>query len=213
MTQSHEPISTAAGGEEIIGPRRASLRSTGPTALLMVVVLTVILGMALPFATMGVAQVLFNGQANGSLIKKDGVVVGSTLIGQNFTKLRYFWPRPSVIDYDASTSGGTNFGPTNKTLFADTIKEANLIRRVNDLPKNEVLSADAVSTSASGLDPDISPAYAALQIPRIARVRRLSIGVVKRLVARYTQGRTLGFLGEPRVNVLQLNLALDRTSS
>jgi len=183
------------------------------TSVLMVVVLTLILGLVYPLMTMGVAQLLFNHQANGSLIKKNGQVVGSDLIGQNFTKLKYFWPRLSATapsPYNAASSGGTNYGPTNKKLLQEVVTEANLIRKVNRLPPNYLLPSDAVTSSASGLDPDISPAYANLQISRVARVRGLRRAVVSGLVHKYTTGRTFGLLGEPRVNVLELNLALDR---
>jgi potassium-transporting ATPase KdpC subunit len=156
--------------------------------------------------------VFFHDQANGSLIKNArGQIVGSSLIGQNFTKPRYFHPRLSAAGkgYDATSSGGTNLGPTNKILLNNTIAQANLIRRENNLPSNYPLPADSVSTSASGLDPDISPAYADLQVPRVAKARHMSETAVRALVKRYMSGRTLDVLGEPRVNVLRLNLALD----
>ncbi|HEV3311822.1 MAG TPA: potassium-transporting ATPase subunit KdpC [Chloroflexota bacterium] len=178
----------------------------------MVVVLTILTGVIYPLAMVGISQVLFNHQANGSLIKVNGKIVGSSLIGQEFNTPRYFWDRLSAAGtgYNAESSGGTNYGPTNAKLLANTIAEANLIRKVNGLPPNYPLPSDAVSTSASGLDPDISPAYADLQIPRVARVRGLSQTTVMALVKNYTEGRTFGILGEPRVNVLELNLALDR---
>jgi K+-transporting ATPase ATPase C chain len=178
----------------------------------MTVVLTILVGVICPFAMSGLAQVFFNHQANGSLIQVNGQVVGSSLIGQNFTKPQYFHPRLSAAGagYDASSSGGTNLGPTSAKLLANTIAQAKLIRKENDLPADYVLPADAVSTSASGLDPDISPAYADLQVARVARVRGISQAQVLALVKQYTSGRDLGVLGEPRVNVLELNLALDR---
>jgi K+-transporting ATPase ATPase C chain len=162
----------------------------------------------------GIAQVVCHDQANGSLVKNaKGQIVGSSLIGQNFTKPQYFHPRLSAAGkgYDATSSAGTNLAPTNKTLIQNTVAQANLIRKENNLPPNYPLPADAVSTSASGLDPDISPAYAALQVPRVAHARGTSQAGVRSLVAKYTSGRTLGVLGEPRVNVLELNMALDRT--
>src|SRR5260370_21055755 len=176
----------------------------------MTVVLTILVGVIYPFVMTGLAQVLFHDQANGSLIKVNGQVVGSSLIGQNFTKPQYFHPRLSAAGagYDASNSGGTNLGPTSATLVKNTIAQANAIRKEEGLPPNYVLPADAVSTSASGLDPNISPAYADLQVPRVARVRGLSQAQVRALVKQYTNDRDLGVLGDPRVNVLKLNLAL-----
>jgi K+-transporting ATPase ATPase C chain len=170
-------------------------------------------GVIYPFFMTGAAQLLFNDQANGSLIKgPNGQIVGSSLIGQNFTKPQYFHPRLSAAGsgYDASNSGGTNLGPTSATLLKNTIAEANAIRKEDGLPANYPLPSDAVSTSASGLDPDISPAYADLQVARVARVRGLTQAQVRTLVQQYTSGRDLGVLGDPRVNVLELNLALDR---
>lgn len=179
----------------------------------MTVVLMLGTGIIYPLVMTGLAQVVFNDQANGSLVKNaKGQVVGSSLIGQSFTKPQYFHPRLSAAGkgYDATSSGGTNLGPTNQTLLKNTVAQANLIRKENNLPANYPLPADAVSTSASGLDPDISPAYADLQVPRVARARGLRQATVRALVAKYTDGRTFGVLGEPRVHVLNLNLALDR---
>jgi K+-transporting ATPase ATPase C chain len=170
-------------------------------------------GVIYPLVMTGIAQLVFPDQANGSLLKNArGQILGSSLIGQNFTRPQYFHPRLSAAGkgYDATSSGGTNLGPTNKILLTNTIAQASLIRKENNLPPNYPLPADAVSTSASGLDPDISPAYADLQVPRVARARGMTQAAVRALVKRYTSGRTLGVLGEPRVNVLQLNLALDR---
>jgi K+-transporting ATPase ATPase C chain len=191
---------------------RTSIGRLIATGTVMTVVLTILVGVIYPFVMSGLAQVLFNNQANGSLIKVNGQVVGSSLIGQNFTKPQYFHPRLSAAGagYDASNSGGTNLGPTSAKLLANTIAQANLIRKENDLPPDYVLPSDAVSTSASGLDPDISPAYADLQVARVARVRGISQAQVQALVKQNTSGRDLGVLGEPRVNVLELNLALDR---
>jgi len=184
----------------------------------MTVVLTVLTGVIYPFAMTGLAQVLFNHQANGSLITNaKGQVVGSSEIGQLFTKPRYFHGRPSAAvsttspnGYAADASAGTQLGPTNTKLLTTTVALAAQIRKEDGLPPNYPLPADAVSTSASGLDPDISPAYAALQVPRVARARGLSQATVQALVQQDTTGRTFGVLGEPRVNVLALNLALDR---
>jgi K+-transporting ATPase ATPase C chain len=188
------------------------------TATLMTVVLTIGFGVIYPFAMTGVAQVLFNHQANGSLITNaKGQVIGSELIGQLFTKPQYFHGRPSASSsatspngYAADASAGSQLGPTNTKLFSNTIAIADQIRKENGLPPNYVLPADAVSTSASGVDPNISPAYADLQVPRVAKARGLSQGAVRTLVQKYTSGRDLGVLGEPRVNVLDLNLALDK---
>jgi K+-transporting ATPase ATPase C chain len=193
-------------------PRRTSIRGLLITSVLMTVVIMVGTGLIYPLAMTGLAQVFFNHQANGSLITVNGKVVGSELIGQNFTKPKYFHPRLSAAGkgYDATASAGTNLGPTNKVLLQNTIAAANQIRKENHLPPNYPLPADAVSTSASGLDPDISPAYADLQVPRVAQVRGLSRAAVLALVKKYTDDRTLGVLGEPRVNVLKLNIALDQ---
>lgn len=212
-------MSTSAPSQPLAGsphtetpPRRSSVRGLIVTSILMTVVLMVGTGIVYPLVMSGLAQVLFHDQANGSLIKNaKGQVVGSRLIGQSFTKPQYFHPRLSAAGkgYDATSSGGTNLGPTNKVLLNNTIAQATLIRKENNLPADYPLPADAVSTSASGLDPDISPAYADLQVLRVARTRGLSQATVLALVKKYTDGRTLGVLGEPRVHVLQLNLALD----
>ena len=210
MTTSTAPAESAGP----VNPTRSSWSGLLITAVLMTVVLTILLGIIYPLVTMGVAQVLFNKQANGSLLKNSkGVVVGSSLIGQNFTKPQYFWGRLSATSptpYNAANSGGSNLGPTNKKLLHATEVQAALIRKANGLPPNYVLPSDAVSSSASGLDPNISPAYAALQVHRVAKARGLTDAVVQALVGKYTDGRTLGILGEPRVRVLELNIALDR---
>lgn len=183
------------------------------TSVRMTLLLMFGTGIIYPLVMTGVAQVLFRDRANGSLVENaQGRVVGSRLIGQQFSGARYFHPRLSAAGtgYDASASGGTNLGPTSRTLLRRTVAQANLIRRENGLPATYPLPADAVSASASGLDPDISPAYAELQVRRVARARHLSEASVRALVQASTSGRTLGVLGEPRVNVLELNLALDR---
>lgn len=183
------------------------------TAVLMTVVLTLLLGIAYPLAMTGISQVLFPSQANGSLLHDgQGNVIGSAILAQNFTQPQYFHPRPSAAGndgYDATSSGGSNLGPTNQKLI-DTVKDrAAAYRAENGLAEDVPVPVDAVTASASGLDPDISPANALLQVGRVARARGLSEDQVRALVEQYTQGRTFGVLGEPRVNALELNLALD----
>jgi len=180
------------------------------TAILMTVVTTVLLGLVYPFVVTGLAQLLFPRQANGSLITADGKIVGSRLIGQPFSSPGYFRSRPSAAGtgYDAGNSGGSNLGPTNKMLVD---------RMTGDIQKAQAenpgtpVPMDLVTTSGSGLDPHISPEAAAFQVPRIAKERNISEADVQKLIANHTEGRQLGFLGEPRVNVLELNLDLDAT--
>jgi K+-transporting ATPase ATPase C chain len=194
------------------------MRRTLTTAVLMTIVFIMLTGVLYPFAMTGLAQVFFHDQANGSLITNaKGRVIGSSEIGQLFTKPQYFHGRPSAAvsttspnGYAADASGGTNLGPTSTKLLTTTVALANQIRKEDRLPANYPLPADAVSSSGSGYDPNISPAYAALQVPRVAKARGLSQATVRALVAQYTTSRTFGVLGEPRVNVLLLNLALDR---
>jgi K+-transporting ATPase ATPase C chain len=176
----------------------------------MIAVMTVLTGLAYPAVVTGLAQVLFPSQAHGSLIERDGHVVGSALIGQNFAKPEYFHPRPSAAGsgYDASLSGGSNYGPTNQRLI-DRVKASVVQYRAENPDYTGDIPADAVTASASGLDPHISPANAAIQVGRVARARGIGPGDVQRLVDRWTEHPWLGFIGEPRVNVLQLNLGLD----
>src|SRR4051794_5879313 len=192
---------------------RESLLQHTRTAVLMVVVLTVLLGIVYPLIMTGLSQVLFPGQANGSLIRDSaGNVVGSALLGQNFSSPEYFHPRPSAAGtdgYDATSSGGSNLGPTNQKLIDAATDRATAFRAENGLAADALVPVDAVTASASGLDPDISPANALIQASRVARARNLSEDQVRSLVNQSTEGRTLGVLGEPRVNVLKLNLALD----
>lgn len=177
-------------------------------AVLMTIVTTLILGVCYPLAITAIGQVVFPDQANGQLIERNGTVVGSRLIGQGFSSPGYFRPRPSAAGagYDAANSAGSQLGPTNKKLI-DAV-EANV-----EAARNENSSApvpiDLVTTSASGLDPHISPAAAEFQIPRVARERGIAEADVRRLVGANTAGRQLGFLGESGVNVLELNIALD----
>jgi K+-transporting ATPase ATPase C chain len=179
----------------------------------MVVSLTILLGIIYPAIMTGFAQVLFPNQANGSLVRDhSGTVVGSSLLAQNFSKREYFHPRPSAAGdngYDPLSSGGSNLGPTNQKLVDSVKDRADAYRQENDLSPDTLIPADAVTASGSGLDPDISPANAQLQVARIARARGTSAEGIRALVGQYSEGRTFGFLGEPRVNVLKLNLALD----
>jgi K+-transporting ATPase ATPase C chain len=183
------------------------------TAVLMTIVLTVLLGIAYPLAMTGISQVLFPSQANGSLVRDaQGNVIGSAILAQNFSKPQYFHPRPSAAGndgFDPTKSGGSNFGPTNQKLI-DAVKDrTDAYRAENGLAVDAPVPVDAVTASASGLDSDISPANALLQVGRVARARGLSDDQVRSLVDQYTEGRTIGILGELRVNVLELNLALD----
>lgn len=179
-------------------------------ALLLTLILMLVTGLAYPLAITGVAQLLFPNQANGSLIENgQRQTIGSALIGQDFSNPNYFWGRPSVNNYDAMASGGSNLGPTSKKLHDEVEARAAALRQASGLPSDAIVPAELVTASASGLDPDISPAAANFQVPRIAKARGLSEVTLYSLVTQQTTGRTLGILGEPRVNVLQLNLALD----
>jgi K+-transporting ATPase ATPase C chain len=181
-------------------------------ALASVALLTLITGCIFPLALWGVGRPAFPSQADGSLVTDNGAVVGSRLIGQTFSRPEYFQTRPSAAGtgYDASSSGGTNLGPSNPTLVQDVRQFAADYRKANGLAPDADIPIDAVTRSASGLDPHISPANADLQVARVARTRGLVEAAVRRLVNEHTEGRQLGFLGEPRVSVLELNLALDR---
>jgi len=180
------------------------------TAVLMTIVTTVLLGIIYPLVVTGLAKVLFPHKANGQLIERNGKVVGSRIIGQAFTGPAYFHSRPSAAGngYDAGNSGGSNLGPTNQKLIDRVKQDVASLQAEN--PGTPV-PIDLITTSASGLDPDISPAAADFQVTRVARERGMTQDELRRLVAKHTEGRQLGFLGEPRVNVLELNLDLDAT--
>lgn len=180
-------------------------------ALMVFIALTLLTGIAYPLAVTGVAQVAFPGRADGSLIERGGRVVGSRLIGQAFTEPRYFHPRPSAAGegYDGMASSASNLGPANPELIDEVRARSAACRRENDLRPGQRVPIDAVTTSGSGLDPDISVANARLQAARVARARSLDLNVVQALIEEHADGRSLGFLGEPGVNVLELNLALD----
>ena len=189
-------------------------------AVMMIVLMTALTGLAYPLAMTGIAGLVFPHQAGGSLVVRDGKVVGSELIGQNFTAEKYFHGRPSATTdtdpkdptktvpapYNAANSGGSNLGPTSKALLDRVKGDAATLAAQN--PGTPV-PVDLVTTSASGLDPDVTPAAALFQVPRVAKARHLPEDKVRQLVAEHTQGRVLGILGEPRVNVLALNTALD----
>ena len=193
-------------------------------AIVFIVALTVITGLLYPFAMTGIAGVIFPYQAQGSVIERDGKVIGSALIGQEFTSDRYFHGRPSATvapdpndstktvpaPYNAASSGGANLGPTNKALIERVQGDVDKLKQENP---SAPVPIDLVTTTASGLDPDISPAAALFQVPRVAKARNMPEDRVRQLVNERIEGRTLGFLGEPRVNVLALNVALDRAAA
>jgi K+-transporting ATPase ATPase C chain len=176
------------------------------TAVLMTVATTILLGIIYPLMVTGLAQVLFHDKANGQLIEANGKIVGSRIIGQGFSGPGYFHSRPSAVNYDAANSNGSQLGPTNKKLIDRVQGDVTTLDAENpDVP----VPVDLVTTSASGLDPDITPAAAQFQVHRVAEARKVLEADIRRLVEEHTEGRTWGLLGEPRVNVLELNLALD----
>jgi potassium-transporting ATPase KdpC subunit len=199
------------------------LREIRP-AIVLVIALTAITGLVYPLAMTGLAGVLFPRQAAGSLIERDGTVVGSALIGQEFTSERYFHGRPSATTapdpqdstktvpqpYNAANSGGSNLGPTNKALIDRVSADVETLKKENP---STAVPIDLVTTSGSGLDPDISPEAALFQVPRVAKSRNMPEDRVRQLVQEHTEGRFLGLLGVPRVNVLALNLGLDRAAA
>ena len=181
-------------------------------ALLLLLVLTLLTGAIYPLLVTGLAQGLFHHQANGSLIKQEGKVLGSELIGQPFSDPKYFWSRPSAtspMPYNGGSSSGSNLGPMNPAL-EDAVKARIAALKTADPGNTAPIPVDLVTASASGLDPHLSPAAAEYQVMRVARLRNLPVKEVRRLVAAHTESRQLGVLGEPRVNVLTLNLALDQ---
>ncbi len=181
-------------------------------ALRMAILLTVLTGLIYPAVVTGLCQLLFKSKADGSLIAQNGSVIGSSLLGQNFTKPEYFHPRPSAAGndgYDPTASTGSNFGPTNQKLYDRVKTSADQFRKENP-DYSGPIPADALTASGSGLDPDITPANAYAQAARVAKTRGVTTSRVEGIIASTIQGRDLGFLGEPRVNVLKLNLELDR---
>jgi potassium-transporting ATPase KdpC subunit len=190
------------------------LRQLRP-ALLAMVVLTVLLGLAYPLAVTGISQLLWKDKADGQLITVDGTVVGSALIGQSFTSPQYFHPRPSAAGadgYDGSASSGSNLGPTNPDFLETVAERVAAYRSENGLGADTLVPVDAVTASGSGLDPQISVRNARLQAPRVAQARGLDLAAVMQAIDEHTQDRPLAVLGDPGVNVLELNLALDRTT-
>ena len=180
-------------------------------ATLYTIVTTIIFGLIYPLVVTGIAQVIFKDKANGQLIQQNGQLIGSRIIGQPFTGAAYFHSRPSAAGngYDAANSSGSNYAPTNKKLIDRVTTDVTALQQDNP---NTDIPIDLVTSSGSGLDPHITPAAAEFQIPRIARERHLTDAAVHQLIDRHTEGRQLGFLGEPRVNVLELNLDLDQTA-
>jgi len=182
------------------------------TAFLMTIATTILLGLIYPLVITGLAQALFRDKANGQIIRRNGEAIGSRIIAQPFSSAKYFHPRPSAAGngYDAANSGGTDYAATNEKLIDRVRTDAAALHQENP---SQPVPVDLLTTSASGLDPEISPAAAEFQIPRIARERGISESVLRDLVQKHTAPRNLGLLGEPRVNVLELNLALDETAS
>lgn len=180
------------------------------TSFRVFLVFAIILGIIYPLAITGISQLIMPKKANGSLIIKDEKIIGSTLIGQEFTSLKYFHGRPSAINYNAATSGATDFGPTNPKLYANTSARIKHVQITNSLPANAAIPADMVLTSGSGLDPHISLENALLQMPRVAKARNISTEKLKKLIINNIDPDFIGLWGKAGVNVLKLNLALDK---
>ena len=217
---TEEQTSASTQQSSQTGPRgrRQSILAYLRPAIVLTLVMTLLVGIGYPLVITGIAQVVFNNQANGSLVTKDGKTVGSSLIGQQWTDPRYFHGRPSATlsndgsqsqPYNAANSGASNYGPTSKQLQAEVQAELKLLKEDEQLNPGVPIPVDLVTSSGSGLDPDISVAGAMYQAPRIAQERGLSLAQVKQLIQNHVHNRTLGVLGEPYVNVLELNLALD----
>jgi K+-transporting ATPase ATPase C chain len=213
MNNAEEPFDPLRG-VSTPAPADVNFREHVRLAVVSVISLTLLTGCIFPLVLFVLGRLFFPGQTAGSLVIRNGVVIGSHLIGQDFRRPEYFHPRPSAAGtgYDGASSGGTNFGPSNRKLIESVRKLAEDYRRSNGLPHDATVPIDAVTSSGSGLDPHISPQNAALQVPRVARTRGLHEDVVRRLLADHTQARQLGFMGNPRVSVLDLNLALDRNA-
>jgi len=180
------------------------------TAFLMTIATTILLGLIYPLVVTGVAQLVFKDKANGQIVWRNGEAIGSRMIAQPFTSVKYFHPRPSFAGYDATNSGGTDYAPTNQKLIDRVKADAETLHAENPA---QPIPVDLITMSASGLDPEISPAAAEFQVARVARERGLAESTVQQLVQQHTEQRDLGLLGEPRVNVLELNLALDELSA
>jgi len=211
LSKTHGPALVQTDAE---GTNDSMLRHL-PTSVIFTVVSVIVLGIIYPLVMAGVGMLLFPKQANGSMVRIDGQLVGSDIIGQLWEKPQYFAGRPSAAGkngYDPTATSGTNLGPTSKKLIKATSDGIDALRKAN--PDATVpIPMDLVTSSASGIDPDISPEAALYQAPRIAKARHLSVVAVNAIVRRYTHGRELGFLGEPHVNVLELNLALDKKAA
>lgn len=183
------------------------------TSIKVFIGFSILLGLIYPLGITWVSQLTMPNKANGSLIKKDGKVIGSKLIGQKFDKPGYFHSRPSAVDYNATGSGGSNLGPTSQKLITRASEEIKTVQNMNNLKNTTKVPADAVLTSASGLDPHISPKNADLQIPRIAKTRKLPDKIIRELVRKNTNPNFIGIWGQDGVNVLKLNIELDKISS
>ncbi len=220
-TRDQAPESAATPTQAGPRGRRQIILDHLRPAIVLTLVLTLIVGIAYPLVITGIAQVVFNNQANGSLVTKNGQVIGSSLIGQNWTNPKYFHGRPSATlsndgsksqPYNGANSSASNNGPTSSNLQAEVQAELQLLKEDEQLNPGVPIPVDLVTSSGSGLDPDISVAGAMYQAPRIAKERGLSLVYVKQLIQNHTHGRTLGVLGEPYVNVLELNMALDNAA-